>query len=69
MTIAAVVGILVAASQIKGGPDDEFIASQAWLYVAILVGLYSIGRGAAKSGSREPYGVDRDGDVRSNAGD
>src|SRR3954469_11199063 len=68
MTIAVVAGILIAASQVKGGPDDEFIASQAWLYVAILVGLYCVGRGAAKSGSREPYGVDRDGDVRSNAG-
>ncbi len=59
MTIAAVAGILIAAAQVKGGPDDEFIASQAWLYVAILVGLYAVGRGAAKSGSRDPYDADR----------
>ena len=64
-----IAGILISASQIKGGPDDEFIASQAWLYVAILAGLYTVGRGLAKSGSREPYGVvEPDGDVRSNSG-
>lgn len=68
LTIAVIAGILISAMQIKGGPDDEFGASQAWLYVAILTGLYAVGRGAAKSGSREPYGVDRDGDVRSNSG-
>jgi hypothetical protein len=70
LTIAAIAGILIAAAQIKGGEgDDSFIASQAWLYVAILVGLYAIGRGAAKSGSREPYGVvEGDQDVRSNTG-
>jgi hypothetical protein len=69
LTIAAIAGILISASQVKGGPDDEFIASQAWLYVAILVGLYAIGRGAAKSGSNEPYGVDEaDNDVRGNTG-
>lgn len=55
LTIAVIVGILVSAAQIKGGPDDEFVASQAWLYVAILTGLYAVGRGLAKSGSREPY--------------
>ena len=60
LTIAVIVGILVSASQIKGGPDDEFIASQAWLYIAILVGLYVVGRGLAKSGSRDPYWADGD---------
>jgi hypothetical protein len=69
LTIAVIAGILISASQVKGGPDDEFIASQAWLYVAIIAGLYAVGRGAAKSGSREPYGVvEPDGDVRSNTG-
>jgi hypothetical protein len=69
LTIAVIAGILIAAMQIEGGEgDDTFIASQAWLYVAILAGLYAVGRGLAKSGSREPYGVDHDGDVRSNAG-
>jgi hypothetical protein len=69
LTLAVIAGILISASQIKGGPDDEFIARQAWLYVAILAGLYAVGRGLAKSGSREPYGVvEPDGDVRSNSG-
>jgi hypothetical protein len=56
--IALVVAILVSAATIKGGDTggtDEFIARQAWLYVAILGGAYFIGRGLAKSGSREPY--------------
>jgi hypothetical protein len=55
--IALVVAILVSAAAIKGGDNstDEFIARQAWLYVSILGGAYFIGRGLAKSGSREPY--------------
>ncbi|MEY2441443.1 MAG: hypothetical protein QOJ46_869 [bacterium] len=55
--IALVVAILVSAAAIKGGDNsaDQFIARQAWLYVAILGGAYFIGRGLAKSGSREPY--------------
>lgn len=58
MTVGAVVAILISALVINGGDTvggDEFIARQAWLYVAILVGAYTIGRGLAKSGSREPY--------------
>ena len=58
LTIAAIVGIVIAALVIDGGDTggtDEFIARQAWLYIAILVGAYTIGRGLAKSGSREPY--------------
>jgi uncharacterized membrane protein YcjF (UPF0283 family) len=60
--IALVVGILISAALIKGGDDgtDQFIAKQAWLYVAILGAGYFISRGLAKSGSYEP--VDRDGD-------
>ena len=62
--VAVVVGILVAAASIKGGATnpgtDEFIARQAWLYVAIVAVGYMISRGLAKSGSREPYDVDRD---------
>ena len=71
LTIAAIVGILVSAAVINGGDTggtDEFIGRQAWLYVAILAGAYSIGRGLAKSGSNEPYFADRDGDDRGNAG-
>ncbi len=55
LTVAVIAGILISAAQIKGGAEDEFVAAQAWLYVAILTGLYAVGRGLAKSGSREPY--------------
>ena len=44
MVVAAVLGILVSALVIKGGDTggtDEFIARQAWLYVAIVVGAYA----------------------------
>jgi hypothetical protein len=62
--VAVIVGILVAAATIKGGDTapgtDEFIARQAWLYVAIVAVGYMISRGLAKSGSREPYDADRD---------
>jgi uncharacterized membrane protein YcjF (UPF0283 family) len=61
--VVVIVGILVAAASIKGGDTagtDEFIARQAWLYVAIVAVGYMISRGLAKSGSREPYDADRD---------
>lgn len=62
--VAVIVGILVAAATIKGGDTapgtDEFIARQAWLYVAIVAVGYMISRGLAKSGSREPYEADQD---------
>jgi hypothetical protein len=70
LTAAVIVGILVSAAAIKGGDTggtDEFLARQAWLYVAIVAGAYAIGRGLAKSGSNEPYSVDRDGDDRGNS--
>lgn len=63
MVVAVIVGILISAAVIKGGDTtgtDEFIARQAWLYVAILAGAYAIGRGLAKSGSSDPYTEDRD---------
>jgi len=56
--VAVVVGILISAALIKGGDTggtDEFIARQAWLYVAIVAAGYMISRGLAKSGTREPY--------------
>jgi hypothetical protein len=71
LTIATIAGILIAAALIKGGDTegtDEFVAQQAWLYVAIVVLGYNIGRGAAKSGSREPYFADREGSDLGNAG-
>jgi hypothetical protein len=66
LSIAAIVGILIAAASTDGA--EGFGANQAWLYVAIVVAAYAISRGLAKSGSYEPYAVERDGDVRSNAG-
>ena len=60
--VVVILGILIAAAMIKGGDTgsgeggtDEFIARQAWLYVAIVAGAYMISRGLAKAGSREPY--------------
>jgi hypothetical protein len=56
--VAVVAMILISAAMIKGGDSggtDEFIARQAWLYVSIVTAAYMIGRGLAKSGSREPY--------------
>jgi uncharacterized membrane protein YcjF (UPF0283 family) len=62
--VVVIVGILVSAAVIKGGDTapgtDEFIAKQAWLYVAIVAVGYMVSRGLAKSGSREPYDEDRD---------
>jgi hypothetical protein len=62
--VGVIVAILIAAAMIKGGDTapgtDEFIARQAWLYVAIVAVGYMISRGLAKSGSREPYDADRD---------
>jgi hypothetical protein len=56
--VGVVVAILVSAAVIKGGDTsgtDEFIARQAWLYVAIVAGAYFVSRGLAKSGSSDPY--------------
>ena len=55
--IGLIVAILISAAVINGGDNgtDEFIARQAWLYVAILGGGYFISRGLAKSGSSDPY--------------
>jgi di/tricarboxylate transporter len=62
--VVVIVGILAAAAMIKGGDTapgtDEFIAKQAWLYVAIVAVGYMISRGLAKSGSRDPYDAERD---------
>jgi hypothetical protein len=61
--VGVIVAILVSAAAIKGGDTggtDEFIARQAWLYVAIVASAYLISRGLAKSGSSEPYTDDSD---------
>lgn len=64
--VVVIVGILAAAATIKGGDTapgtDEFIAKQAWLYVAIVAVGYMISCGLAKSGSRDRYDADRDDD-------
>lgn len=66
--VGVVVAILVSAALIKGGDTDpgtdEFVAKQAWLYVAIVASAYMISRGLAKSGSREPYSADDSDDDR-----
>jgi hypothetical protein len=65
--VAIVAGILISALVIKGGDThgtDEFIARQAWLYVAIVTAGYLISRGLAKSGVREPYFGDGTNDER-----
>ena len=65
LTVAVIFLILISALMIKskGGSPDQFAARQAWLYVAILVGAYSVARGLAKSGVREyPDDGGEDGD-------
>ena len=62
--VGVIVAILVSAAAIKGGDSsggtDEFVAKQAWLYVAIVAAAYMISRGLAKAGSSDPYTEDRD---------
>ena len=56
--VGVIVAILISAAAINGGDTggtDEFIARNAWLYVAIVAGAYLISRGLAKSGSSDPY--------------
>ena len=61
--VVVFVGILIAANQIEAeGGNDYFTADKAWLYITILTFGYMLSRGIAKSGVREPYDVDRDGD-------
>ena len=54
------IGILIAGNQIEAeeGGADIFGADKVWLYITILSGAYFVGRGLAKSGSREPYDDD-----------
>ncbi len=69
--VGVVVAILVSAAVIKGGDTngtDEFIARQAWLYVAIAAQApYFISRGLAKSGSSDPYTESREDGNRNGA--
>ena len=54
--IVLIAAILISAAVINGGDNgtDQFIAKQAWLYVAILGAGYFVSRGLAKSASYEP---------------
>ncbi len=47
-------GATAAAGEATNGGDD-LNAGKVWLYAVILAGTYLIGRGLAKSGSRDPY--------------
>src|ERR1051326_4152935 len=55
--VVLIVGILISAAVItaSSGHPDRFVASDAWLYAAIVGVGYMISRGLAKSGSREYY--------------
>jgi hypothetical protein len=52
--VALIAGILISAAVItaSSGHPDRFVASDAWLYVAIVGAGYMISRGLAKSGTR-----------------
>jgi hypothetical protein len=57
--LAAVAGVLIAAWLIdEDSAGDVFRADKAWALVAGLTAAYILGRGLAKSGSREPYWED-----------
>jgi hypothetical protein len=53
-----VVGVLIAAGVVDETNAGGFGARQAWLYATILTVGDMVGRGFAKSGSREPYSAD-----------
>ena len=58
-----VLGILVAAALV-GGDNDQFLADEAWKYVAWVSIAYIVSRGIAKAATRRGYGdspLDRDG--------
>jgi hypothetical protein len=55
--VALIAGILISAAVItaSSGHPDRFVATDAWLYAAIVGVGYMISRGLAKSGSRDYY--------------
>ena len=60
--VAAVVAVLIAGMVLDQNDSGGLGARQVWLYVTILTVGYMLSRGLAKSGSREPYWDDQDGD-------
>ena len=57
--VAVLAGILIAGLVVDDGPGG-FGAEKVWLFSTILTVGYMVSRGLAKSGSRDPYTVDRD---------
>ena len=53
--IAVLVGVLIAGAVVDSSDAGGYGARQVWLYATILAIGHMISRGAAKSGSREPY--------------
>jgi hypothetical protein len=57
--LAVLAGILIAGLVVDDGAGG-FGAEKVWLFATILTVGYMVSRGLAKSGSRDPYTVNRD---------
>lgn len=73
LTVAILIASAVVGDSNRNGVNvDLFRASQAWWYITVLGAAYMIGRGLAKSGSRQFYDdygdLDRDRHPDSTAG-
>ena len=55
--VLVAIGLLIAGNSVEAeeGGADVFAADKVWLYITILAAAYFIGRGLAKSGSRDQY--------------
>jgi hypothetical protein len=62
--VAVLAGILIAGALVDSSDAGGYGARQVWLYATILTVGYMVSRGLAKSGSRDPYWDDADGDSR-----
>jgi hypothetical protein len=62
--VAVLAGILIAGALVDSSDAGGYGARQVWLYATILTVGYMVSRGLAKSGSRDPYWDDADGDDR-----
>ncbi len=60
--LAVLAGILIAGLVVDSTDAGGLGAKQVWLYVTILTVGYMVSRGLAKSGSRDPYTHQHDGD-------